>query len=61
MFEQTFVSDKGTARKPYSMALSLMLQIFIMGVLCVLPFVFTQGLPDMQLKSVLAAPGLPAR
>ncbi len=60
MFEQTFVSDQGTARKPYSMALSLLLQIFIIGVLCVLPFVFTQVLPDMQLKSVLAAPRPPS-
>jgi protein TonB len=60
MFEQTFVTDTENARKPYSMALSLVFQILIIGALCVLPFVFTQTLPTMQLKGVLAAPRAPS-
>jgi protein TonB len=59
MFEQTFLSEPKTARKPYSMVLSLLLQILVIGVLCLLPIVFTEVLPSMQLKDVLAAPPKP--
>ena len=59
MFEQTFLNGEKTGRKPYSMLLSLMLQIAVIGALCAVPFVFTQGLPVLQLKSVLAAPPKP--
>jgi len=55
MFEQP-----ETARKPYSMVLSLILQIMVLGALCLVPFVFPQILPNVQLKSlVLAAPPKP--
>lgn len=60
MFEQTFVTDTETARKPYSIAVSLVLQILVIGILSVLPFVFTQVLPAIQLKDVLAAPRAPS-
>jgi len=59
MFEQTFVSEPKTARKPYSMVLSLIIQIVVIAILSLMPFVFTQVLPSMQLKSVLAAPPKP--
>jgi protein TonB len=59
MFEQTFLSKPETDRKPYSMVVSLILQIAVLGVLCLMPFVFTQVLPSMELKSVLASPRPP--
>jgi len=59
MFEQTFLAEPKTARKPYSIFLSLILQIAVIGIFCLLPFVFTQVLPTLQLKSVLAAPPKP--
>lgn len=56
MFEQP-----ETARKPYSMVLSLILQIMVLGVLCLVPLFFPQMLvPGLPLKSlVLAAPPKP--
>ena len=59
MFEQTFLNTAQDARKPYSMVVSLILQIIVIAVLCVVPLVFTQVLPMMQMKSVLAAPPRP--
>ena len=56
MFDQTFVSGSKSGRKPFSMLLSLMLQILVIGLLCLAPFVFTQVLPSMQMRSVIAAP-----
>jgi len=56
MFEQP-----ETARKPYSMVLSLILQILVLGALCLAPLFFPQMLvPELGLKSlVLAAPPKP--
>jgi protein TonB len=59
MFEQTLLRDAGNARKPYFMVLSIALQMGVIAVLCVLPFVFTQALPSLQVRSVLAAPREP--
>jgi protein TonB len=55
MFEQP-----ETSRKPYSMVLSLILQIVLLGALCLVPFLFPQMLPTMRLKTlVLGAPPKP--
>jgi protein TonB len=59
MFEQTLLPDSKGTRKPYSMALSLVLQIFVLAALCLAPFVVRETLPLMQIKSVLAAPPQP--
>ncbi len=56
MFEQTFVRGAESARKPYLMGLSMVLQMSVIAGICLLPFVFTQALPSLQVKSVLAAP-----
>jgi protein TonB len=37
----------------------LLIQILVLGALCLAPFVFTQTLPTMHLKAVLAAPPKP--
>jgi protein TonB len=59
MFEQTSFLESKDSRKSYSIVLSLLLQIAIIGALCLIPFIFTQVLPMMQLKNVLAAPPKP--
>ena len=59
MFEQTLLPEPENARKPYSIGLSLLIQIVVLGALCLAPFVFTQALPTLHLKAVLAAPPKP--
>ena len=56
MFEQTFLADQEPSRKPYSMVLSLLLQVSVIGALCLTPFIFTQGLPALHLASLVNAP-----
>lgn len=58
MFEQTFVEAKSKA-PPYALALSLCTQVLVLAVLLVLPLVYTQVLPGVSLRSVLAAPAPP--
>ena len=58
MFEQAFVDVKGKT-PPYAMALSLFVQVFVLGVLLVIPLLYTQVLPGVTLRSVLAAPAPP--
>ncbi len=56
MFSQTFVDGTRRTRKPYAVALSLLLQIAVVGLLILVPLLYTQTLPDAQLKSMLMAP-----
>ena len=58
MFEQTFVEVKSKA-PPYALALSLFTQVLVLAVLLLLPLVYTQVLPGVSLRSVLAAPAPP--
>jgi periplasmic protein TonB len=58
MFEQTFVEVKRTTPR-YALALSLFTQVLVFAVLLLLPLVYTQVLPGISVRSVLAAPALP--
>jgi len=58
MFEQSFV-EGGAARKPWTVALSLVLQCFVVGVFVIIPLIFTDTLPRAQLTSFLVAPPPP--
>ena len=57
MFEQAFVNVKSAPRSAF--ALSSIVQICVMGILLLIPLLYTQGLPGVQLRSVLAAPPPP--
>jgi protein TonB len=46
-------------KKPYVMLLSLLLQVFGLAVLTLIPLIYTQVLPNAQLRNVLAAPAPP--
>jgi len=54
MFEQAFVNVKSAPRSAF--ALSSIVQICVLGILLLIPLLYTQGLPGIQLRSVLAAP-----
>jgi protein TonB len=57
MFEHTFVNTKSAPRS--ALALSSFVQMCLLGVLLLIPLLYTQGLPGVQLRSVLAAPPPP--
>lgn len=59
MFSQTFVDSAQQKRKPYTVALSLLLQIAAICKLILVPLLYTQYLPSAQLKGMLAAPPPP--
>ena len=58
MFDQTFVDIKKKA-PPYALALSLFVQVLVLGVSLLIPLLYTQVLPSVSLRSVLAAPPPP--
>jgi periplasmic protein TonB len=58
MFEQAFVEVKRNA-PPYALALSLLTQVLVLAALLLLPLVYTQVLPGVSVRSVLAAPAPP--
>lgn len=62
MFEQSLVESKkaGLTRRPWTVALSFLLQCALIGVLALMPLFYTQGLPLEELKNaVLLAPPPP--
>lgn len=59
MFNQTFVDGIHETRKPYAVALSLVLQVCMISSLVLIPLVYSEGLPGAQLKSLLVAPAPP--
>src|SRR5579875_2843283 len=59
MFNQTFVDTNGNTHKPATMLASTLLQVAALGLLILLPLIYTQVLPSAQLKSLLVAPPPP--
>ena len=59
MFNQTFVDGTQKTRRPYTIFLSLLCQLFALGILILIPLVFTKALPNAQLKNLLVAPSPP--
>lgn len=61
MFDQTFIEDHPQAvRKPYSVLLSTLLQTAAVCLLILAPLLYTQTLPNAQLRSMLMAPPPPS-
>lgn len=58
MFEGAII-DLRRGTPPYALALSLLGQVAALGVLLTLPLLYTQSLPGIALRSVLAAPAPP--
>src|SRR5579864_6747405 len=59
MFDQTFVDGVGKTNKSWTVTLSFTIQMVIIGVLVVLPLIFTDVLPKATLASILQAPSPP--
>lgn len=59
MFHQTFVDTGQTTTKPGAVVFSITLQAGLLSLLVLLPLVYTQALPNAQLRSMLAAPAPP--
>lgn len=61
MFDQTFVDSGEKTKKPATVALSVCMQISVVALLVLLPLVYTQALPNAQLRSLLTAPAPPPK
>lgn len=59
MFDQTFVGNKDSTKKPLTVALSVLLQIGAIAVLILIPLLYTTALPTALLKDLLIAPAPP--
>src|SRR5438552_659028 len=59
MFEQTFVNAEATTRKPWTVFLSFLAQCIVIGILVLIPLIYTDTLPRAQLTSFLVAPPPP--
>ncbi len=59
MFDQTFVDGRQKTNKPFTVLLSILLQAAAVCLLILIPLVYTQALPNAQLRSILTAPAPP--
>jgi protein TonB len=59
MFEQTFVDGVGKTNKGWTVVVSFILQILAIGVLVLIPLIYTDTLPKATLTSFLVAPPPP--
>ena len=60
MFEQTFVDDAANrTRKPWTVFLSFGLQLILVGVMILIPLIYTDSLPRAYLSTSLTAPPPP--
>src|SRR6202040_3319687 len=59
MFEQTFVEGTAKTSKPWTVLLSFLGQVGLIGVLVLIPLIFTATPPRAQLTSFLVAPPRP--
>ena len=53
MFQQSILLSHDTNRKPFSLGFSLLLQAAALGVLSLLPLLYSPGLPAIHLRSLL--------
>src|SRR5438067_1740154 len=59
MFQQTFVDGVGKTNKSWTVLFSFGMQILALGVLIIIPLIYTDVLPKAQLVSFLQAPAPP--
>lgn len=61
MFEQSLLelATKDTRRKPWTIALSFIFQSFLIGIMILIPLIYTEALPKQQLLTFLVAPPPP--
>ena len=59
MFEQTFVEGVGKTNKAWTVLVSFLAQIVLIGVAIIIPMIYFDALPKSQLTSFLVAPPPP--
>lgn len=59
MFEQTFVEGTGKTNKPWTVAVSFVIQCFLIAIAILVPLIYTDTLPRTTLTSFLVAPPPP--
>ena len=59
MFEQTFIDGAGKTNKPWTILVSFVGQILLIGIAIIIPMVYFDALPKSQLTSFLVAPPPP--
>lgn len=59
MFEQTFVDGTGKTSKPWTVFVSMLTQFVVLGLLILIPLIYTETLPRATLSSFLVAPPPP--
>lgn len=59
MFDQTFINGRHDVNRPYTIVLSLLMQIGVMCMVILIPLIYSEALPSAQLKSMLVAPAPP--
>jgi protein TonB len=59
MFEQTFVDGVGKTNKGWTVVVSFIVQVLAIGVLVLIPLIYTDTLPKATLTSFLVAPPPP--
>jgi periplasmic protein TonB len=59
MFEDVFVDNKATTRKPWTVFVSFLFQCCLIGILILIPLIYTEALPKQQLMGFLMAPPPP--
>ena len=59
MFEQTFVDGEGRTNKPWTVFISTITQVTLVGIVLLIPLIYTEALPKTSLTSFLTAPPPP--
>jgi protein TonB len=59
MFEQSLLEEAARTRRPWTVAVSFVLQCLFVGLLILVPLIYTDTLPKTQLMSFLVAPPPP--
>ena len=59
MFEQTFVDGEGRTNKPWTVVISTISQVGLVGIALLIPLIYTEALPKTSLTSFLTAPPPP--
>lgn len=59
MFEQTFVDGTGKTNKGWTVVVSFIVQVLLIGVMILIPLIYTDTLPKATLTSFLVAPPPP--
>jgi len=59
MFEQTFVDGVGKTNKSWTVVVSFIGQIVLVGVAILIPLIYTESIPALSLSSFLVAPPPP--